>query len=300
MSVERGGRTGLAAWARVVVMVAALGAAGCGTETPAGPAKLGQDTTFLIQVAMNEYRAGRYEAALRNLEQARAKAPGNRDIQYLMGVVLVERGEYGRAIQAIDEGLAGAPNDPELFNVRGIAHMRNHELDAAVQDFQAALAPERRYATPETALANLAATYVQQGRVDEGVATYWKALDLKPSDAMLRTALCQTLLDARRTDVALRECTRATTDAPQYAPAFDAKGDVLHQMGKKSDAIAAYQKAFDLAPKGDLKESVRRKLIALGVSDPALTGKRKDRWELPATLPDEVDPTLPTPLPSPR
>lgn len=292
---ERSARwvTGCAA----VLVAAALAGGGCGKETPEGPAKLGQDTSFLIQVAMNEYRAGRYEAALRNLEQARAKAPGNRDVQYLMGVVLIERGEYGRAIQAIDEGLKAAPNDPELFNVRGIAHMRNRDFDAAVEDFQAALAPERKYATPETALANLAATYVQQGRIDDGVATYWKALDLKPSDGVLRTALCQTLLDARRTDVALRECTRATTDAPQYAPAFDVKGDVLYALGKKSDAIAAYQRAFELAPKGDSKESVRRKLIALGASDPALTGKRKDRWELPATLPDEVDPTLPTPSP---
>ncbi len=297
MSLVGGRRAVRAAWLLVALVAVASGGAGCGNEAPPGPAKLGQDATFLVQVAMNEYRAGRYEAALRNLEQARAKAPGNRDIQYLMGVVLIERGEYGRAIQAIDEGLAGAPNDPELLNVRGIAHMRNHELDAAERDFQAALAPERKYATPETALANLAATYVQQGRIDDGVATYWKALDLKPSDGVLRTALCQTLLDARRTDVALRECTRATTDAPQYAPAFDVKGDVLHALGKKNDAIASYQKAFELAPKGDQKESVRRKLIALGANDPVLTGKRKDRWELPAALPDEVDPTLPTPSP---
>ena len=297
MSVTRGLRAAVAAWGGVALLVAVVSAGGCGAEPPPGPAKLGQDSTFLVQVAMNEYRAGRYEAALRNLEQARAKAPGNRDIQYLLGVVLIERGEYGRAIQAIDEGMAAAPNDPELFNVRGIAHMRGREFDAAIQDFQAALAPERRYATPETALSNLAATYAQQGRVDDAVATYWKALDLKPSDGVLRTALCQTLLDARRTDVALRECTRATTDAPQYAPAFDLKGDVLNTMGKKADAIAAWQKAFELAPKGDFKESVRRKLIALGVNDPALTGKRKDRWELPATVPDEVDPTLPGPSP---
>lgn len=297
MSLVGGRRAMRAAWLLAALVVVAPGGAGCGNEAPSGPAKLGQDATFLIQVAMNEYRAGRYEAALRNLEQARAKAPGNRDVQYLLGVVLIERGEYGRAIQAIDEGLAAAPNDPELLNVRGIAHMRNRDFDAAVQDFQAALAPERKYATPETALANLAATYVQQGKIDEGVATYWKALDTKPSDGVLRTALCQTLLDARRTDVALRECTRAATDAPQYAPAFDLKGDVLHTLGKKNDAIAAYQKAFELAPKGDLKESVRRKLIALGANDPVLTGKRKDRWELPATLPDEVDPTLPSPSP---
>jgi superkiller protein 3 len=291
-----GERAGSRLSALVVLVVLGAGASGCAKETPQ-PAKLGQDSSFLVQMAMNEYRAGRYEAAVRSLEQARAKSPNDRQIQYLLGVVLIERGEYGRAIQAIDEGLAVAPNDPELLNVRGIARMRDRQYDAAIQDFEAAIAPERHYATPETALANLAATYVAQGRTDDAIATYWKALDLKPSDGMMRTALCQTLLDAGRTEVALRECTRATTDAPTYAPAFDQKGDVLRTMGKKADAIAAYQKAFELAPKGDLKESVRRKVIALGSADPALAGKRKDRWELPASVPDEVDPTLPAPAP---
>ncbi len=177
--------------------------------------------------------------------------------------------------------------------MRGVARLRDRRFDEAIQDFQSALAPEKQYATPEAVLSNLAAAYAGQGKVDDAIATYWKALDLKPTDGVLRTALCQTLAAAGRTEVALRECIRATSDAPSYPPAFDQKGDVLRRLGKNDDAIAAYRKAFELAPKGDLKEAIRRKLIELGSDDPSVTGKRKDRWELPATLPDEVMPTLP-------
>ncbi|MFN7951824.1 MAG: tetratricopeptide repeat protein [bacterium] len=100
-------------------------------------------------------------------------------------------------------------------------------------------------------LSNLAAAYAGQGKVDDAIATYWKALDLKPTDGVLRTALCQTLAAAGRTEVALRECIRATSGrAEGYPPAFDQKGDMLRRLGKNDDAIAAYRKAFELAPEG--------------------------------------------------
>lgn len=277
----------LAALAACVVL------AGCAKDTSEAARKGAQDAGFLMQVALNDFRAGRYESALKNLEQARLKAPQDRQVHYLLAVVLIERGQYQRAVESADAGLAVAPDDPELLNARGIARLRDRRYDEAIRDFQSALAPEKQYATPETVLANLAAAYAGQGKTEDAVATYWKALELKPTDGMLRTALCQTLAAAGRSDVALRECIRASTDSPSYAPAFEQKGDVLRTLGKKDDAIAAYRKAFELAPKGDAKEGVRRKLLDLGSDDPAVTGKRKDRWELPATLPDEVNPTLP-------
>ncbi len=267
--------------------------AGCPKDAAEDARKGAQDASFLMQVALNDFRGGRYESALKNLEQARLKAPQDRQVHYLLAVVLIERGQYGRAVEIADAGLVVAPDDPELLNARGIARLRDRRYDEAIRDFQSALAPERQYATPETVLANLAAAYVGQGKTEDAIATYWRALELKPTDGVLRTALCQTLAAAGRTDVALRECVRAASDAPSYPPAFEQKGDVLRTLGKKDDAIAAYRKAFEIAPKGDLKDGLRRKLLDLGSDDPAVTGKRKDRWELPATLPDEVTPTLP-------
>ncbi len=271
----------------LLALLVLAGAAGC-PEEKQQPAQIGTDANFLVQRGLSEYRAGRLESALRSLEQAKVKSPHDRQVQYVLGVVLIQRGEYKRAEAEIEDGLAAAPDDPELLNLRGVARLRDRRFDEAIADFQAALAPERKYATPEAALANLAEAYTGQGRADDAIATYWKALDMDPKDGVLRTALCQTLAGANRLDVALHECSTAATDAPKYPPAFLAKGDVLRALSKKEDAIAAYRKAFEIAPKGDDQESARRKLIELGAGDPGVTGKRKDRWELPARAPDEA------------
>lgn len=245
------------------------------------PTSFEHDPKFLTQLGLSEFRAGHYEAALRNLEQAKAADPNNAQVRLFMGVVLMDRGEYQRAEQELTDGLKLHPEDPDLYNARGIARTRLGHFQQAIKDFQAALAPERHYATPANALANMAASYVGLGRTEDAIATYWKALEVNPSDAVVRTALCETLANAKRMDVALRECSRATRDAPRYAPAFLKKGDLLQALAKKDAAIVAYKKAFEVAVNEANKEEARRKLIALGVTDPSITGKRRDEWKLP-------------------
>src|SRR5262249_44664283 len=105
------------------------------------PPKIGTDANFLVQRALNEYRAGRLETALTTLEAAKQKAPHDRQVQYMLGVVLIQRGQYDRAETEIEEGLAAAPDDPELLNLRGVARMRSRRFAEAIPDFEAALAP---------------------------------------------------------------------------------------------------------------------------------------------------------------
>ena len=83
---------------------------------------------------------------------------------------------------------------------------------------------------------------------DEAVASYQKALAIKPDYAEAHSNLGLSLKDLEWLDEAAASCRKALTIKPDLAEAHNNLGNVLRCLGELDEAIMSYQKALAIRP----------------------------------------------------
>jgi predicted negative regulator of RcsB-dependent stress response len=152
------------------------------------------------------------------------------------------------------------------------------ELDKAAQaadaDRAAALFVPLKDRYPRTAFAEqggllLAKLQFDKGQADKAGATLTWVADNALEDeyrAMARLRLAGVLLEQKKYDEALKRL-EGSTPKPFDGLVADRRGDILLAQGKKDEAKAAYQKAWQaLDAKVDYRRLVEAKLTALGAA----------------------------------
>ena len=132
----------------------------------------------------------------------------------------------------------------------------------------------------------LLAAQVQQrkGQADAARASLeWVATQAGETEYqwLARLRLAGLLLDTKQADAALKQL---DGDAPASFKGLvaDRRGDVLQALGKRDDAVAAYQDAWKtLDGTLEYRQLIEAKLLALGVAPQSI---------IPATLPTEAKP----------
>jgi predicted negative regulator of RcsB-dependent stress response len=155
------------------------------------------------------------------------------------------------------------------------------EIDKAAQageaDRAATLFASLKDRYPRTAFAQQAGLLVaksqfDKGQLDNAVGTLaWVAGNGVEEEykTIARLRLAGVLLDQKKHDEALKQLDGATAKAFEALVA-DRRGDVLVAQGKKDEAKAAYQKAWQtMDPKIDYRRLVEAKLTALGAAPDA-------------------------------
>ena len=108
----------------------------------------------------------------------------------------------------------------------------------------------------------------EKGQSDAALATLTWVSENAPEDeykTVARLRLAGLLLDAKKYDEALKQLDGATVKAFSALVA-DRRGDVLAAQGRKDEARAAYQKAWnEMDPKVDYRRLIEAKLNVLGV-----------------------------------
>jgi|SRR5579875_2278242 len=186
---------------------------------------------------------------------------------------------------ATDRQAAGqqAALPPNMLYNSAVAAQKVGKIEEAIQLFQTYLKTNPH---DESALAWLGACYLQQHQYDQAIETLRQALDISPSDTTARLNLASALIAQKQYASAtkeLQELARQEPNSPlvayllgttlantgDYAAAaaslqryaqldpqgqavpngdgFCALGDALQHLGRNSEAIAAYQKATELA-----------------------------------------------------
>ncbi len=101
-------------------------------------------------------------------------------------------------------------------------------------------------------MAVMAETMAAQGRYDEAVALYREAIRLQTilaqDSANTRLALAETLLQANRLAEAETHISRVLELQPYHAAGHRLQGDLYRRRQQFEEAIAAYQRAFELDP----------------------------------------------------
>ena len=95
---------------------------------------------------------------------------------------------------------------------------------------------------------NLGFVSSQQGRTDEAIARFQKALELNPNAAETHSNLGRVLLQKGLINEALAEFQEALKIDPSVAVAHNNLGSALLQAGQMNDAITEFQKALVLNP----------------------------------------------------
>jgi tetratricopeptide (TPR) repeat protein len=125
-------------------------------------------------------------------------------------------------------------------------------------------------------LYNRAGTLVQQGRYDEALATYDRALALNPSYSAALYNRGNVLRQLERNEEALEDYERALAVQPDLDAAWFNKGSVLSSLGRYRQALEAYDQVLRLRP--DRTDAIQNRKLVLERID-ATEGRTERRRE---------------------
>ena len=160
-----------------------------------------------LRRARDAHRAGRLDEARRGYEEALAADANNADALHLLGVLNHQSGDAAAAIDFVNRAIDARPGFAEALNNRGAFHQAAGDLAAAMDDFQAAV-----------------------------------HIDANFADAWLNLGCLTRVRDGA--DAALAPLRSAVTAAPEMVEALDALGECLGALGRRDEALAAFERAL--------------------------------------------------------
>ncbi|MGP8052597.1 MAG: tetratricopeptide repeat protein [Limisphaerales bacterium] len=141
--------------------------------------------------------------------------------------------------------LACTSDNLVAHNNLGNVLVQKGRVDEAIAHYQTAIQIKPDY---EKAYGNLGNALFQKGEVDEAMVQYQKALQIEPNDADAHNNLGNALLQKGQVDKAIAQCQKALQIKPDLAEACDSLGNAFLQKGEVDEAIVQYQKALQIKP----------------------------------------------------
>ena len=118
---------------------------------------------------------------------------------------------------------------------------------------------------------NLGIVLYRQGRIDEAIAHYRRALEIRPDFAETHNDLGLALARKGQVDEAIAHYQKALETRPRYTEAHVNLGNTLLQMGQMNEAIAHYQVALANQPRnGQIHSNIGNALVRQGRLDEAI------------------------------
>jgi protein O-GlcNAc transferase len=136
------------------------------------------------------------------------------------------------------------------------ASLGKNNLALASYDRALALRPDHA-----DALNNRGNTLKELKRLDEALASYDRALTVRPDDAKALNNRGATLHELKRLDEALASYDRALALRPDHAEALNNRGAILHELRRPDEALASYDRALTVRP--DYAEALNNRGNAL-------------------------------------
>jgi tetratricopeptide (TPR) repeat protein len=157
--------------------------------------------------------------------------------------------DYSSEISIWEDTVAKAPHNELAHNNLGGAMATQGRLDEAIAEFRKAIELNPHYAMGHS---NLGAALNRKGYSDEGIAQCRWALEIKPNDADAHYNLGIIYLDQGRLAEAIASFQEALRAKPDYASAHDDLANALFRQGKTDEAIAHYRQATEIMPRDAL------------------------------------------------
>jgi tetratricopeptide (TPR) repeat protein len=178
--------------------------------------------------------------ALSVLEEGLAKAPGDFDLLFEMGMVRIKTTDYDGALKACTLAAGADPKSGEAEFQRAfvLAFLKRWDESYAALVKAAVLDPSSK--KPLKYLANWAK--------NKSIPFYREILKAKPDHAWAHAYLAYYLAYAKDEAGALSEMKAAIALAPEDADLLAWNGQVQDALGRKQEALAWYRKALQKSP----------------------------------------------------
>ena len=195
------------------------------------------------------YQARKYSDATAIFEHYTGQRPGNAWGHYMLGLSAWKSGDLAKSEQAFEKALSIDPHHVKsLVNLSRVFIDQKRHDDATRQAH--ACGRDRSRNRPRCHRL-LGRTYHAQGKTDEAVDAYRRAIELNELDAWSMNNLGLLLLETKRADEALPLLAKAV-ELRQDVPAFHNNlGMALEHTGRFKAAATAYNDALAADPRYD-------------------------------------------------
>ncbi len=295
--------------------LAALGYLGTANTSASGalPDPRRQLPTLVpLKQAFELAREGEHEAAVEAFRQALGDNPGMPEAWEYLGLSLhrLDRGE--EALEAYGQALALSGGDPQLVASMALIHLELDQLDLARAGIEAAreggveldgvarrlglgLARSGRWQEAQSVLqaalgrgesgvaSALGRVLSEEGRQDAAVETLRRALRSNPADPEALETLSLVYLRLQSWEEAATAAERALDLDAGRVQAWNNRGVALHYLGRKAQALEAWQQAMALDPEQwDILFNLGTRAAEAGRLELALHSLRRFAADAPA------------------
>ena len=202
--------------------------------------------------------------------QAQTANPSHDQINALLN--LYHTGQLAKTEQACRELLQTYPQAFFIINVLGVALQEQGKFQEAVQTFNKAIEMKPDYAE---AYNNRGNALCEPGQLNEALESYEKAIQLRPDYADAHSNRGNALHKLGRLEDAVESCEKAIEFKPDFAEAYGNRGNALRDLGLPQEALQSCEKAIQLKP--DYAEAYSNRGNAL--SDSGLTKEAVESYE---------------------
>ncbi|TPW12829.1 MAG: hypothetical protein FD129_1391, partial [bacterium] len=165
--------------------------------------------------------------------------------QVNLGIVLAKEGRMEEAEAAFRRALAADPNDRTAVSNLATAQIRREEFASAESLLVRLLSADPGYTLGWN---NLAICHQRQGRMEEALASYGRAIQLQPSDQRSRMNRGFLFLDLQRPVDAEKDFRASLAVAAREPGALYGLASSLEQQGRLDEARQTARLARTLAP----------------------------------------------------
>ncbi len=160
-----------------------------------------------------------------------------------------------------ERALAVTENNYVAHNNLGHYQLQEGRLNDAIHHFNKAVEINPRF---EVAYLNLGVALSRQGQTDQAIGWYTRALQLNPDYAMAYNNLGNALYRQRAYRKAIANYLQAIQKDPDYEDAYNGIGAALIGLGEIGKAIAFFKKALEINPNyTDAQNNLKNTLAAL-------------------------------------
>jgi tetratricopeptide (TPR) repeat protein len=180
---------------------------------------------------------------------------------------LLQSGQSLEAQLCCQKLLASDPNHAGALHLMGLIAFRAGQYDHALEWTARAIAQEPK---PDY-IASLATTLLKQGRREEALKAFDKAIQLKPDDAALWKQMGDALLELQRYDHALLSFQHVLKLDPRHQDAAYKSGVLLNDAGRFEEAVACLDVCDQVLPNhAPTLQARARALLGLKKFEPSL------------------------------
>ena len=210
------------------------------------------------------FQDGRTVEAVAEYERALAANPNHAKAHNNLALALVELGRLEEAASHFQRSLELEPR-AEIYSDLGFTMARLGHSEAARADYRKALELDPNCASAHF---NLAVAFVQEGKLGEAESHYRQALPGKPT-AETHNGLGYALARQGRTDEGVAEFRKAIDVDPKFTPAYNNLAEALAKQGKLEEAEHYYKRSLAEKPSAAVYNALGVVLRRLGKTDEA-------------------------------